>query len=125
MFGDFDWLYSIAHTAAQFVLLGVYSTGLVVCLRRWHLAPGMRWFAAGFLAMLIESVAAVGFNLIIRAINGGTAASSPSFLATSLLSMLLIVLAIGGAVCFVAGVRSLATTLSRQQNAVLLPADDA
>ncbi len=126
MSAEFTWLYTLAHTASQLVLLGVYGTGLVICLRRWHVAPGMKWFAAGFLIFAVLNVLALGSSLLFWLIQESQPAgsSASTVMVANLYFTLLTLLAIGGAICLVIGAISLARTLAHRENHVLRPAED-
>lgn len=121
MMAENAWLFEIAHSAAQIVLFSLHVAGFVVCLRRWHVAPGTHWAAAGFAALIVNSLLNFGVRVLFAffPINSGTAALSIGevFQLFSVVSQLI---AIGGSLCLVWGLRSLAISLARRDDAVLL-----
>jgi hypothetical protein len=126
MMTDMSWLYWVAHSAAQIVLFGIYIAGLVVCLRRWHVGCGTRWAAAGFLALIFNSLSNVGLSLLfyVFPLNSGSALLSIGDL-VQLYSIMSQLIAIAGSFCLVMGVRSLAISVARRDNAVLRAFDEA
>ena len=118
------WLFEIAHSAGLVVLFGVYLAGVVICLRRWHAGQGIRWVAAGFASFIVNSLLSFGLRLllIVFPLNSGSVSFSVEgfFLLYSIMSQLI---SIAGGLCLVLGIRSLAVSLAKKDNAFLLPID--
>jgi len=118
MMAQNDWLFWIALSASQFVDFAIYLTGLVICLRRWHSGPGTGWAAAAFLLFLVNGISSLGINILFQLLSSSN--HQYAIYAYSLISQLL---AIGGAVCLVVGIRSMLTALTRRDDSILRPID--